>query len=196
MFLVCMCAKLLQLCLTLCDSMNCCLPASSVHGTLQARIPGLVAMPSSRGSSQPRDWMHISYEKLTWLSVQSRNTQYVFSHLNTVKYFLDKAASLSKSFHHKGRKNLGKEQQVPLTPEVPSLDHVWIMINNVSSLYILWLSFNSQASSGPVTIQIQGFIPYCTSDVQRDIGHITSYLVSFSVLIKYQYWSDNCVVYF
>ena len=30
-------------------------PGSSVHGTLQARILEWVAMPSSRGSSQPKD---------------------------------------------------------------------------------------------------------------------------------------------
>ena len=42
-----MCAKLLQLCLTLCDSMNCSsLPGSSVHGILQAKILEWVAMPS------------------------------------------------------------------------------------------------------------------------------------------------------
>ena len=35
---VCVCAKLLQLCLTLCDLMDCSLPGSSVHGILQARI--------------------------------------------------------------------------------------------------------------------------------------------------------------
>ena len=36
------------------------LPGSSVHGILQARILEWVAMPSSRGSSQPRDWTWIS----------------------------------------------------------------------------------------------------------------------------------------
>ena len=35
--------------------MDCSLPGSSVHGILQARILEWVAMPSSRGSSQPRD---------------------------------------------------------------------------------------------------------------------------------------------
>ena len=35
--------------------MDCSLPASSVHGILQARLLEWVAMPSSRGSSQPRD---------------------------------------------------------------------------------------------------------------------------------------------
>ena len=36
-------------------------PGSSVHGVLQARILEWVAMPSSRGSSRPRDRTHISY---------------------------------------------------------------------------------------------------------------------------------------
>ena len=44
-----------QSCLTLCDTMNCSLPNSSVLGIRQARIPEWVAMPSSRGSSKPRD---------------------------------------------------------------------------------------------------------------------------------------------
>ena len=49
------CAKLLQSSLTLCDQGDCSLPGSSVHGFLQARILEWVALPSSRGSSQPRD---------------------------------------------------------------------------------------------------------------------------------------------
>ena len=41
----------IQLCLTLCDPMNCSLPGSSVHGILQTRILEWVVMPFSRGSS-------------------------------------------------------------------------------------------------------------------------------------------------
>ena len=52
---LCVCAKSLQLCLTLWDPMDCSPPGSSVHGILQERILELVAMPFSRGSSQPRD---------------------------------------------------------------------------------------------------------------------------------------------
>ena len=51
MLWVLMCAQLLQLCLTLCKSMDCSPPGSSVHGILQARILEWVAIPSSRGSS-------------------------------------------------------------------------------------------------------------------------------------------------
>ena len=57
----CMHAKLLQLCLTVCDPMDYSLPGSSVHGILQARILDWVAMPCSRESSRPRDRTHISY---------------------------------------------------------------------------------------------------------------------------------------
>ena len=53
--LKCVCAKSLQSCPTLCDLMDCNPPGSSVHGILQARILESVAMPSSRGSSRPRD---------------------------------------------------------------------------------------------------------------------------------------------
>ena len=42
----CMQAKLLQLCLTLCDPMDCSPPGSPVHGILQARIlEGLSCLP-------------------------------------------------------------------------------------------------------------------------------------------------------
>ena len=43
-----------------CDSMNCSLPGSSVHGIFQARILEWVAIYSSRWSSWPRDQTHIS----------------------------------------------------------------------------------------------------------------------------------------
>ena len=45
---------------TFCDPKDCNRPGSSVHGVLQARILEWVAIPSSRESSQPRDWTWIS----------------------------------------------------------------------------------------------------------------------------------------
>ena len=50
----------IQLCLTLCDPMDCSPPGSSVHGILQARIQEWVAIPFSRGSSLPRDQTQVS----------------------------------------------------------------------------------------------------------------------------------------
>ena len=46
---------LTQLCLTLCDHMNCSPPGSSVHGILQARTLESVAISFFRGSSQTRN---------------------------------------------------------------------------------------------------------------------------------------------
>ena len=56
----CMHAESLQFCLTLCDPVDGSLPDSSVHGSLQTKSLDWVAMPSSRGSSGPRDQTCIS----------------------------------------------------------------------------------------------------------------------------------------
>ena len=58
-YLLC-CVLLVQLYPTLCSPLDSSPPGSSVCGILQARILEWVAMPSSRGSSQPRE--------LTWVS--------------------------------------------------------------------------------------------------------------------------------
>ena len=55
----CMCG-LTQSHAILCDPMDCSLPSSSVCGIFQARILEWVAISSSRRSSQPRDWTHVS----------------------------------------------------------------------------------------------------------------------------------------
>ena len=55
------CVFVAQSCPTLCDPMDCSpLPGSSVHRILQARILEWDAMPSSRGSSQPKDGTWVS----------------------------------------------------------------------------------------------------------------------------------------
>ena len=55
-----------QSCPTLCNSMDCSLSDSSIHGSLQERILEWVAMPFSRGSSQPSCWMLVSRIFLHW----------------------------------------------------------------------------------------------------------------------------------
>ena len=49
-----------QSCPTLCNPMDCSPPGPSVHGILQARILERVAIPSSKGSSLPRDQTQVS----------------------------------------------------------------------------------------------------------------------------------------
>ena len=59
--LYCSCScSVTQSCPTLCNPKNYNRPGSSVHGISQARILEQVAMSSSRASSQPRDWTHVS----------------------------------------------------------------------------------------------------------------------------------------
>ena len=55
-----MCVLIAQSCPTLCDPMDYSSSGSSVHGILQARMLEWIAIPFSRGSSQPRDWIQVS----------------------------------------------------------------------------------------------------------------------------------------
>ena len=78
-----LCAKSLQSCLTLCDAMDHRLPGSSVHGILQARTLEWVAMPSSKGASQPRNGTRVSY-----VSCIGRWVRYHQCHLGCKNKFL------------------------------------------------------------------------------------------------------------
>ena len=74
----CLCAKPPHSCPTLCDTMDCSPANSSLHGILQARILEWVSMPSSKGSSQPRDWTQVSY-----VSCIGRRVLYYQCHLRS-----------------------------------------------------------------------------------------------------------------
>ena len=83
---ICACS-VTQLCLTLCDPMDCSPPGSPVHGIFQARILEWVSVSFSRGSS--RDQTHIScigrrildysatWKALLDISVQMHRTSHV-----------------------------------------------------------------------------------------------------------------------
>ena len=81
-YLLCNCNKMkvAQSCPTLCDPMD-----YTVHGILQARILEWVAMPFSRGSSQPRDWTQVSciaWGFFTgWATREARVTVIIIHHL-------------------------------------------------------------------------------------------------------------------
>ena len=82
------CAKSLQSYPTLCDLMDCNPPGFSVHGILQGRILGWVAMPSSRASS--RYWREpmSHYVSCTgcWVLYHERHLGSLYRHLHM--YFL------------------------------------------------------------------------------------------------------------
>ena len=62
---VCVCAKSLHLCLTLCDAMDCSPLGSSVQGILKARAVEWVAMPSSQGFFRPSGETRVFYVSYT-----------------------------------------------------------------------------------------------------------------------------------
>ena len=87
-FHLCVCAKSLQSCLTLCNSMDCSPPGFSVHGILQARILEWVATPSSRASSKPGDRTCISYVSCIGRQVPylQRNLESPFFHVTSINW--------------------------------------------------------------------------------------------------------------
>ena len=70
---VCMHANSFESCPTLCDPVDCSPPGSSVHGILQARKLKWVAVPSSRGSTWPRDWNHFPNVSCIYDQCQDKN---------------------------------------------------------------------------------------------------------------------------
>ena len=83
---ICVHAKSLQSCPTLCNRLDYSPPGFSLHVILQARILEQVAMTSSRGSPQPRDRTHISYVPCIF-----RQVLYQWCHLGTVPLDITKA---------------------------------------------------------------------------------------------------------
>ena len=79
-------SEVAQSCLTLCDSMDCSLPDSSVHGIFQAIVLEWIAISFSRGSSRPRDrtWVSRIVDKhfTVWAT---REVQGAIERLNRIK---------------------------------------------------------------------------------------------------------------
>ena len=83
---LCVCAKSLHSCLTLYYPMDRNLPCFSVHGILQARILEWIAMSSSRGSSWPRNQIHVSYTSCIcrWILYHQHPLGSPLGHLDSV----------------------------------------------------------------------------------------------------------------
>ena len=97
-------------CLSLCNPKDCSPPGSSVHGILQARMLGRVAISSSRYSSQSDDQTHVSSSSWIWqadslpLSQQGRR---FFGHLMRRVDSLEKTLMLGGIGARRRRGNRG-----------------------------------------------------------------------------------------
>ena len=90
----------------LCDHTDYSLPGSSVHRISQVRILEWVAISVSRGSSQPRDWTHISciggqilYQWATW---EAQMMKCVLSKMNVMlcSWDLSERRDLPRTWTH------------------------------------------------------------------------------------------------
>ena len=93
------------------------LPGSYVHEILQARILEWVVMPSSRGSSQPRDWTHVSMSPAlaggffttsdTWED-KSNKISFLFFSLSVISKELHLLMSIMKKSYDQPRQHIKK----------------------------------------------------------------------------------------
>ena len=120
-----------QLCPTLWDSMDCSLPGSSVHGILQARTLEWVAIPVSRGSSQPRDQTWVSYIEgrffTVWATRRAQFSPLSFSqHWWTLKvtYKCEMPVLLFR-FHFVNLSETANDEQIPHLCVSPPPTHLF-----------------------------------------------------------------------
>ena len=113
---VCVCAcvwavcSVAHSCLTLCDLMNYRPLGSSVHEISLARIVERVAMPSSRGSSQPKDRTRAScissmgrqvlYHRATWEAQSGSSNSSQFLTISIVQSSLISELTQSHNFNY------------------------------------------------------------------------------------------------
>ena len=99
----------------LCDPMDCSPPDSSVHGILQARILGWVAVPASRGSSNPG--IKSASPAAPALRVDSTPLSHKGSPMLYMLYHNYKKQTKQNSTPHKRKNNLkGETWQIPTLP--------------------------------------------------------------------------------
>ena len=149
-------AKSLQQCLTPYD---CSPPGSSVHGILQARILEWSAMPSSRGSSWPRDRTCVSYD--SWIRRRvffTTSTIWEAGHLGNRKTFL---GNLNNTYESKTSiKSLKTPLRkmhfgFPVDPKV-CLTHFLIIICSVTTF---WYSLYLVAGMSIAKQLLETFVP-------------------------------------
>ena len=75
-----------QSCVILCHPMNCSLPGSSVHGTLQARILEWVAIPFSRWSSEFRDRTWVSCIASRFFTIWAMREALLYSYVSIIEF--------------------------------------------------------------------------------------------------------------
>ena len=98
-----------QLCPTLCDPMNCSPPGSSIYAISQARILEWVAISSSRGFFQPRDWTSTSCLAGGFFTTEPPGKTY--GNIENNKFWWIKKVSCERGFSGAGVRVEGTEEE-------------------------------------------------------------------------------------
>ena len=126
------------MCLILCDPMDCSPPGSSVHGISQARILEWVAISSSMGSSQPRDWTYRpASPALQADSFTTKPPRKPQKHLCSTNMYMDEYLSCVISENFSGNSDFSWVIHLNCTRPFVSL--FWVFIH----LLALWDFINS-----------------------------------------------------
>ena len=141
-------------CPILCNPMDCSPPSSTVHGILQARILQWVAMHSSRGSSQPQHWIHVSD-----VSCIGRRVLYHYRHLGNPKM---PPELLKAPFSWNGEKTLRPSLALPSSLPLPS---------STLALIPVWVPLPSVPPGSTLTIHPKSTHPRCQVGGRR--GHMS-----------------------
>ena len=163
-----------QTCLTLCDSMDCIPPGSSVHGILQARTLEWVAISFSKGSSWPKDRTtepprksHIIQNK--WVKVQFSSVQSLSCvQLFATPWITARQASLSITNSQSLLKLMSIESVMPsshlilchpflLLPSIPPSIRVF---SDESTLHMMWPKYWSFSFSITPSNEHPGLISF------------------------------------
>ena len=117
-------------CIRLCDPMDCNLPGSSIHGILQARVLGWVAICFSRGSSWSRDWTWISCFMgrlfMVWATRQStlgkvKNSRKGIIVWSVVKLWVDQPDWIEGPLNVAGNRDMSSDSSLKSISNIASL---------------------------------------------------------------------------
>ena len=126
--------KVTQLCPTLCDPVDYSPPGSSVHGILPAWILEWVAIPFSRGSSQPRDQTQVFCIAGRFFTVWA--TREATCHV--AAFSEDLLSTGWKSFHMVPWKDQRTDSRTPHGYQNPLMpgSHTWSSMSTVPCVWV------------------------------------------------------------
>ena len=118
----------------LCHMLGCSLPGSFVHRIFQARILEWIAISSSKGSPQPKDWTHVSC--LSYIAGRfSTHWTIRLSHcLLTNKYKVFSCKSIDISLELFYQTTCDTPSHIPQfkCPKIISLERFWSVLSFIS----------------------------------------------------------------